>query len=42
MILNVVHSLERYDDLRFNLQEKYQYILVDEFQDTNMAQCVFA
>jgi len=38
MILNVVHSLERYDDLRFNLQEKYQYILVDEFQDTNMAQ----
>lgn len=38
MILNVVHGLEKYEDLKFNLQEKYQYILVDEFQDTNMAQ----
>ncbi len=38
MILRVVHALEVFDDLRFNLQEKYQYIMVDEFQDTNMAQ----
>ena len=38
MILQVVHKMEKNDDLRFNLQEKYQYILVDEFQDTNMAQ----
>lgn len=38
MILEVVHALEKYDDLKFNIQEKYQYILVDEFQDTNMAQ----
>ena len=38
MILRVVHSMEVFDDLRFNLQEKYQYIMVDEFQDTNMAQ----
>jgi len=38
MILQVVHRLEVSDDLRFNLQEKYQYIMVDEFQDTNMAQ----
>lgn len=38
MILRVVHAMEIYDDLRFNLQEKYQYIMVDEFQDTNMAQ----
>jgi len=38
MILRVVHAMEVFDDLRFNLQEKYQYILVDEFQDTNMAQ----
>lgn len=38
MILRVVHAMEIFDDLRFNLQEKYQYILVDEFQDTNMAQ----
>lgn len=38
MILRSVHALEVYHDLRFNLQEQYQYILVDEFQDTNDAQ----
>jgi len=38
MILNVVHSMELHADLKANLQEKYQYILVDEFQDTNLAQ----
>jgi DNA helicase-2/ATP-dependent DNA helicase PcrA len=38
MILNVVHALETNSELRFNLQEKYLYIMVDEFQDTNMAQ----
>ena len=38
MILRVVHAMEVFDDLRFNLQEKLQYIMVDEFQDTNMAQ----
>lgn len=27
MILRVVHALEIFDDLRFNLQEKYQYIM---------------
>lgn len=38
MILQVIRAIEGNDELRFNLQEKYQYILVDEFQDTNMAQ----
>lgn len=38
MILRVVHAMEVFADLRFNLQEKYQYIMVDEFQDTNLAQ----
>ncbi len=38
MILRVVHALETFDELRFSLQEQYQYILVDEFQDTNDAQ----
>ena len=38
MILNVVHAMELHPDLKANLQERYQYILVDEFQDTNMSQ----
>ena len=38
MVLGLVHALETQDDLRYNLQEKYQYIMVDEFQDTNLAQ----
>ncbi len=38
MILRVVHAMEVFPELRFNLQEKYHYIMVDEFQDTNMAQ----
>lgn len=38
MILEVIKALETHDDLRFTLQEKYQYILLDEYQDTNPAQ----
>lgn len=38
MILRVVHAVEVFSDLRYNLQEQYHYILVDEFQDTNDAQ----
>jgi DNA helicase-2/ATP-dependent DNA helicase PcrA len=38
MIMRVVHAMEVFPELLFNLQETYQYILVDEFQDTNMAQ----
>lgn len=38
MIMQVVHAMEVNDDLKFNLQEKYLYIMVDEFQDTNLAQ----
>lgn len=38
MIMQVVHAIEVYDDLKYNLQEKYLYIMVDEFQDTNLAQ----
>ena len=38
MILQVVHAMEVHDDLRFNLQEKFLYTMVDEFQDTNLAQ----
>jgi DNA helicase-2/ATP-dependent DNA helicase PcrA len=38
MILQMVHAMEVHPDLKYNLQEKYLYILVDEFQDTNLAQ----
>ena len=38
MILRAIHSIEQNDDLRFSLQEKYQYIMLDEFQDTNLSQ----
>lgn len=38
MILRTIHAMEIFHDLRLNLQEQYQYILVDEFQDTNDAQ----
>lgn len=38
MILRVVHALEIFPELRYNLQEQYLYVLVDEFQDTNGAQ----
>lgn len=38
MILHVVRALEEEDWLLASLQERYQYMLVDEFQDTNGAQ----
>jgi len=38
MILTVVKALKEEEWLLASLQERYQYILVDEFQDTNGAQ----
>lgn len=38
MIMEVVRELQNNTDLLQELQEKYQYILVDEHQDTNRAQ----
>lgn len=34
----VVNELQSNSDLRFDLQEQYQWILVDEYQDTNGSQ----
>jgi DNA helicase-2/ATP-dependent DNA helicase PcrA len=38
MIMQVVHAMEVTPELSYNLQEQYLYIMVDEFQDTNLAQ----
>lgn len=38
MLLGVVKVLEKNKYLLLNIQEKYQYILIDEHQDTNAAQ----
>jgi len=38
MILRTLQALKENNELKYNLQEKYQFILLDEFQDTNAAQ----
>lgn len=38
MILDVIAAVEKNDIFRSQLQEQFQYVLVDEFQDTNDAQ----
>jgi DNA helicase-2/ATP-dependent DNA helicase PcrA len=38
MIMRLIDTLKKSNDLRAELQEQYQYILVDEYQDTNGAQ----
>jgi DNA helicase II / ATP-dependent DNA helicase PcrA len=38
MILDCKNALKQNPALRYQIQEQYQYILVDEFQDTNGAQ----
>ena len=38
MILEAIRTIEQNDDLKYTLQERYQFILLDEYQDTNPAQ----
>lgn len=38
MLLEVIEAVERYPELKHELWEQFQYIQVDEFQDTNDAQ----
>ncbi|MCL2371197.1 ATP-dependent helicase [Candidatus Saccharibacteria bacterium] len=38
IILEAISAMESNDDLRAELQERYQYVLLDEYQDTNAAQ----
>jgi len=38
MINFVVEKLSNDKDLRYNLAEKYQFVMLDEYQDTNNPQ----
>jgi len=38
MLVEVIVQLEQSDELRASVQEQYNYVLIDEFQDTNAAQ----
>lgn len=38
MIIKAIELVRTNDEVRYTLQEQYQYILLDEFQDTNAAQ----
>lgn len=38
MILRAIEALEKNPDLKYSLQERYLYLMLDEFQDTNAAQ----
>jgi len=40
LLLFAVRLLQEHNDLRLQYQQRYQHILVDEFQDTNTAQYV--
>ncbi|HZD69912.1 MAG TPA: DNA helicase PcrA [Actinomycetes bacterium] len=38
LIMQTVRLLSEHDDVRATYQERFRYVLVDEFQDTNVAQ----
>ncbi|HCS55668.1 MAG TPA: ATP-dependent DNA helicase, partial [Planctomycetaceae bacterium] len=38
LLLHVVHLFEENDEIRSQYDDRYQYVLVDEYQDTNEAQ----
>ncbi|MET0779815.1 MAG: ATP-dependent DNA helicase [Candidatus Saccharimonadales bacterium] len=41
-IVTVLAALQQHEELRLNLQERFQYIMIDEYQDTNRAQLQMA
>ena len=38
MLVEVITQIEQHPELRSDIQERYNYVLIDEFQDTNPAQ----
>ncbi|MEM7061164.1 MAG: UvrD-helicase domain-containing protein [Pseudomonadota bacterium] len=41
LLLHVVHILQHHPDVLADYQQRFKYILVDEYQDTNVAQYLF-
>jgi len=41
MIRDAIHAIENNPDLKYDLLERFQFIMVDEFQDTSIAQLRF-
>lgn len=41
-IMWVLRALDENTELRYSLQERFQYVMIDEFQDTNRAQLLLA
>ncbi|HWE03927.1 MAG TPA: UvrD-helicase domain-containing protein [Tepidisphaeraceae bacterium] len=42
LLLKTAHALRAHPDMLAELQERFQYLLIDEYQDTNHAQYVLA
>jgi DNA helicase-2/ATP-dependent DNA helicase PcrA len=42
LLMRTTHAMRDYPDLLRELQDRFQYILIDEYQDTNHAQYVLA
>src|SRR5205085_1601234 len=38
MILRAIETLQNYPELKYSLAQQYNYIMLDEFQDTNPSQ----
>lgn len=38
IIIETIQALETHADLKADVQERYSYVMIDEFQDTNLAQ----
>src|SRR3569623_754985 len=42
LLLRTAHGLRTHQDVLAELQERFQYLLIDEYQDTNHAQYIIA
>ncbi|MFG0257356.1 MAG: ATP-dependent helicase [Phycisphaerales bacterium JB043] len=42
LLLHVAHTLREHDEIREEIQDRWKYLLIDEYQDTNSAQFAIA